>query len=76
MPDRFHEIRDDIEYALAGALAHLDEIAGNLGELFELLEDLTELEKVRAQLEPAAGAIEDVATRFGRLSPDGTLSPA
>ena len=76
MPDRFDQAREDVEFALAGASAHLDEILGNVSVMIEMVENPAELERVREQMERAASAIENVAARFGRISEDATWSPA
>ncbi|MEX1264636.1 MAG: hypothetical protein WEE66_12025 [Actinomycetota bacterium] len=76
MPDHFDQMRDDVEFALAGASAHLDEILGNVSVMIEMVENPAELERVREQMESAASAIESVAARFSRISEDGIWRPA
>lgn len=75
MPDRFDQMREDVEFALGGASAHLDEILGNVSVMIEMVEDTAELKRIREQMERAASAIENVAARFGRISEDGTWRP-
>ena len=75
MPDRFDQMREDVEFALGGASAHLDEILGNVSVMIEMVEDTAELERVREQMERAASAIENVAARFGSISEDGIWRP-
>ena len=75
MPDRFDQMREDVEFALGGASAHLDEILGNVSVMIEMVENPAELERVREQMERAASAIENVAARFSRISEDGIWRP-
>lgn len=76
MPVHFDQMREDVEFALGGASAHLDEILSNVSVMIEMVEYPAELERVREQMERAASAIENVAAQFGRISEDGTWSPA
>jgi hypothetical protein len=75
MPDRFDQMREDVEFALGGASAHLDEILGNVSVMIEMVENPAELERVLEQMERAASAIESVAARFSRISEDGIRRP-
>ena len=75
MPDHIDQMREDVEFALAGASAHLDEILGNVRVMIEMVENPAELVRVREQMEGAASAIENVAARFSRISEDAIWRP-
>lgn len=74
MEDRFRELRDDVEFALAGAIAHLSEIDEALDEIGDLVDDPAETQHVRERLAAAGSTIHEIAATFGRLMPDGLLA--